>query len=97
MSADGNWKLVLSTPMGPQEMQMNVATAGDSFTGRIESQMGSEDVSGTVAGDKLAWDLAVTKPMPITLSFDMTVAGDAMTGSAKLGMFGSADCKGERI
>ncbi len=97
MSADGNWKLVLSTPMGPQEMQLQIRTSGGTFEGRTESSMGSEDVSGTVSGAQLQWDMKVTKPMPITVSFDMTVDGDSMNGNAKLGMFGNAACTGQRI
>lgn len=97
MSATGNWKITLATPMGPQEMTATLNESGDKLTGRLESAMGSEDVDGTVAGNKLAWTTKVSKPLPIDLTFDVTVEGDQLTGSVKLGMFGNAGLAGERI
>jgi hypothetical protein len=96
MSADGVWKITINTPMGPQEVTATIATAGDAFTGRTESPMGSQDIAGKVAGDTLTWSSSVTQPMPLTLDFNVTVAGDAMTGTVKLGMFGNANLTGKR-
>jgi hypothetical protein len=58
--------------------------------------MGGEDISGKIAGDTLTWTMDVTKPMKIKLSFEVKVAENKMTGSAKLGMFGKAAINGER-
>jgi cytochrome P450 len=92
-----SWKLTLKTPMGPQEMTLQIVRSGDGFTGRIDSPMGSEDVRGQIAGDRLTWIMEVTKPTKIKLEFDVTVSGDAMAGKAKLGMFGKSDLTGQRI
>jgi cytochrome P450 len=92
-----SWKLTLKTPMGPQEMTAQIVRAGDSFTGRIDSPMGSEDIQGQIAGDRLTWTMEVTQPTKIKLEFDVTVSGDAMTGKAKLGMFGKSDLTGQRV
>jgi hypothetical protein len=97
MSADGNWKLTLKTPMGPQSMNANFTTQGDTFTGKIESPMGNQDVSGTVSGDTLSWSSSITSPMPLNLEFQATVDGDKMTGTVKLGAFGNAPLTGERV
>jgi len=97
MSADGNWKITISTPMGPQEMTVAIATQGDAFTGKAQSAMGDTDFSGKVAGDTLTWSADITKPMPLTLEFDAKVDGDKMTGNVKLGAFGSAPLNGTRI
>ena len=35
--------------------------------------------------------------MPMTLKYDITVDGDALTGKVKLGMFGTAKLTGERV
>jgi hypothetical protein len=35
--------------------------------------------------------------MPMTLEFEATVAGDAMTGNVKLGAFGNAALSGVRV
>jgi len=97
MSADGNWKITISTPMGPQEVTANIVTEGDAFVGKTQGPMGDQEIRGKVAGDTLTWSTDITKPMPLTLEFEVKVEGDAMNGSAKLGMFGSAPVKGVRI
>lgn len=97
MSADGSWKITINTPMGAQEVTATITTSGDTFTGKTEGRMGSQDVSGTVDGDTLTWSAAITNPMPMTLEFTATVAGDAMTGNVKLGAFGNAPLSGVRV
>jgi hypothetical protein len=97
MSADGVWKITINTPMGPQGVTATIATQGDVFTGRTESPMGSQDISGKVAGDTLTWSSNVTQPMPLTLDFNATIAGDTMTGTVKLGMFGNSTMTGQRV
>lgn len=97
MSADGKWKVTINTPMGAQTVNVDIKTNGDTFTGSTESPMGSQEVSGKVDGNKLTWSSNITNPMPMTLEFEATVDGDAMTGNVKLGAFGNAPLKGERI
>jgi hypothetical protein len=96
MSADGTWKITISTPMGPQEVTAAITTSGDTFTGKTQGPMGDQEISGKVAGDTLTWSADITKPMPLTLEFEVKVEGDAMTGAAKLGPFGNAPVKGVR-
>lgn len=93
-----SWKMILKTPMGPQEMTLHMVRNGGTFTGRVDSPMGSEPVGGgKIAGNAVTWTMDVTKPMPITLTFDVEIAGSAMTGQAKLGVFGTADVTGQRV
>ena len=96
MSADGNWKITMNTPMGARTMDVAITTSGDSFTGKVDSEMGASEVSGKVDGDTLTWSADITTPMPMKLDFSATVAGDKMTGNVKLGMFGNAALTGER-
>lgn len=96
MSADGNWKITINTPMGAQTVDASITTSGDTFTGTTKGQMGEQSVSGKVSGDTLTWSTAITSPMPMTLEFSATVAGDAMTGNVKLGAFGNAPLTGVR-
>jgi len=49
---------------------------------------------GKVDGDTLSWTMATPK---MTVAFEVRVAGDAMTGNAKLGMFGDAEVTGTRM
>jgi hypothetical protein len=97
MSADGNWKITINTPMGARTLNVAVVTSGDTFTGKVDSDLGSSEVSGKVAGDTLTWSADITQPMPMKLDFDAKVDGDKMTGNVKLGMFGNAALTGERV
>ncbi len=94
---DGDWKMTMSTPMGAQQMTGHFETAGDKLTGHLMSAEGRQDFTGTVAGDKLKFELKVEQPMKITLKYDLQVDGDAIFGKVKMGMFGSSKLTGERI
>ena len=97
MAADGVWKIVIETPMGPQEAQLTVkATSATTFDGVLAGSSGDQTFVGAIDGDTLTWQTDITRPMPITLDFTVTVGGDAMSGEAKLGMFGSAPVTGAR-
>ncbi|RBP01242.1 hypothetical protein DFR50_1573 [Roseiarcus fermentans] len=97
MAADGVWKLVLQTPMGPQEALLTVnAASATAFQGTMAGASGEQAFEGAVDGDTLAWQTDITTPMPLTLEFSVTVDGDAMTGEVKLGMFGAAPVTGTR-
>ena len=96
MSADGNWKVTINTPMGARTMDVKIATNGGSFTGTVDSEMGAQEVTGAVNGDTLTWSTDITQPMPMKLEFTAKVEGDKMTGNVKLGMFGNAALTGER-
>jgi len=50
----------------------------------------------TVDGNAVTWKASISKPMPLTLEFSGTVDGDTMTGSVKLGMFGTQSFSGVR-
>jgi carbon-monoxide dehydrogenase large subunit len=95
-SVDGDWKMVLSTPMGPQEMMGHFETDGASLSGYLSSPEGQMSFTGAVEGNRLKFDLKVVKPMKITLKYDIEVQGDKLVGKVKMGIFGSAKLKGER-
>jgi cytochrome P450 len=90
------WTLTLQTPMGPQTMMARLNVQGATLTGQIQSQMGSQDISGTASGDDLAWTMSVKQPMPIELSFKAKRSGDTITGEVALGAFGTAQLSGVR-
>ncbi len=91
------WELTMSTPMGAQAMAAQIVPSGERFTGTISGEMGVQEISGTIDGKILRWDLSVTKPMAITLSFEARIAGDELTGTVKLGVFGVAPLTGKRV
>ena len=95
-SIDGAWAMRMSTPMGMQEMVGHFRTEGTALSGELESAEGSQGFTGTVEGSRLKFDLAVEKPMKITLKYDLMVEGDSISGKVKMGMFGSSKISGER-
>jgi carbon-monoxide dehydrogenase large subunit len=94
---DGKWKMILASPVGPQPMTATFATNGDVLTGKLDSDQGSMEFSGSVSGGALKWDLKVTKPMSLTLKYDVKIEGDKLTGKVKMGFFGTAKLTGERL
>ncbi len=97
MSADGNWKITINTPMGAQTVDATITTNGDTFTGTTTGRMGDQKIEGKVNGDTLTWSSNISQPMPMTLEFEATVSGDNMTGNVKLGAFGNAGLTGVRV
>lgn len=94
---DGNWKFVLSTPLGPQAFTGRMSTDGNNLTGVFIMNMDEAHFTGTFKGNHLVWDLKVTKPMKITLKYEAHIDGDKLLGKCKMGIFGTAKLVGERI
>lgn len=94
---DGKWKMLLATAMGPQEMTGRFETDGGVLRGELMSPMGEMAFEGTVSGNVLAWEMKVTKPVSLTLKYDLKIDGDRLTGKAKMGIFGTAKVTGERL
>jgi carbon-monoxide dehydrogenase large subunit len=93
---DGMWKFVLASPVGPQYFKGRLATNGDVLTGIFYMNSDEAHFTGTVSGNNLKWDLKVTKPMSITLKYDVQVEGDKLAGKVKMGFFGTSKLTGER-
>jgi hypothetical protein len=97
MSIDGTWNCTLNSSMGNQEVQMVLTSANGVVTGRLSAPIGEADVrDGKLNGDSARWKCSVTKPMSVTLAFDVKVSGDSISGSVKLGFFGKATLTGTR-
>lgn len=97
MNADGSWKVTLSTKLGAQALELHIATQDNRFTGRIDSPMGNVDIAGDVVGNTLSWDMKITKPISMKASYEISIEGDTMSGTAKLGFLGKAKVSGERV
>jgi hypothetical protein len=48
-------------------------------------------------GNRLTWAQSITRPMRINLTFDLTVDGDQLTGTAKAGRLPGSKVVGHRI
>lgn len=91
MSFSGTYDITIDTPMGKQEGKLVIEHAGDELTGTMSAQ-GDETAikNGKVDGDTATWDVDVTKPMPLTLSFSGTASETGLSGSVQLGAFGQS-------
>jgi hypothetical protein len=98
MAVDGTWKLTVNTPMGAQNSTLVIASSGTTLTGTQSAGQGDGRPidEGEVRGNEISWKANITKPMTMTLQFSGTVEGDAINGSVKLGMFGTAKFSGVR-
>lgn len=98
MSIDGTWNCILHAPTGKQAVQIDLTSAGTQLTGKLSTPMGEAAVDdGKVHGDSASWKCSVTKPMSLTLGFDVKVNGDSLAGEVKLGMFGKCPLSGTRV
>ena len=97
MTADGNWNLVVSTPMGQCRGSLSLKTEGSTVKGSQMADGNSTEIfDGTVNGDEISWKVSITDPMPMTLEFTGTVDGDEIAGTVKLGEFGNSSFSGNR-
>ncbi|MDR3420289.1 MAG: hypothetical protein P4L80_03455 [Xanthobacteraceae bacterium] len=97
MSVDGNWNLVVSTPMGDRQATLSVKTEGSALKGTQAAEGNSTEIfDGTVNGNEASWKVSITDPMPMTLEFTGAVNGDKISGSVQLGAFGTASFSGTR-
>ncbi len=97
MTADGNWNLVVSTPMGERQGTLSAKTDGKVLKGSQMAEGNSAEIfDGTVDGNAVAWKVSITDPMPMTLEFNGTIDGDKLSGNVTLGAFGSATFSGTR-
>jgi hypothetical protein len=97
MTADGNWNLVIATPMGERQATLSVSTDGSALKGSQMADGNSAEIfDGTVDGNAVSWKVSIVDPMPMTLEFNGTIDGDKLDGSVTLGAFGNASFSGTR-
>ena len=67
MTADGNWDLVVTTPLGERRGLLSLRSEGNALRG---SQMADENsieiFDGVIDGAALSWKVSITDPIPMT-------------------------------
>lgn len=77
---------------------LTLAVNGSDLTGTLSNGAQSTAIQdGRADGDNASWKADISSPMPMTLEFTVTVTGNNMTGSVKLGIFGNAPLRGTRV
>lgn len=94
----GTWSVTTNTPQGNQTATMTIAQTGESFTGTMNSEMGSLPVTdGQVNGRSVTWSITIQMGgQSMTVNFSGDVEGTRMRGTAELGSFGSATFTAEK-
>jgi hypothetical protein len=98
MSFDGEWSIQVATPIGQQTVALKIVDNGKGIEGT--ATQGSETVpflETTNDGDRLCWTQHVTKPMRLAVRFDLVRVGDALSGTAKAGIFPLSRVVGARV
>ena len=97
MAVDGNWNLVMTTPMGERNATLSLKSAGSTLSGTQGADGNSTEIfDGTVNGDDVAWKVSITNPMPLTLAFTGKVSGNSIAGEMGIGQMGSFPFTGTR-
>jgi hypothetical protein len=98
MSAAGTWDIRIKTPIGAQSARVTVVPDHvGGFSGKVSGEAGSMDITGTIAGDRLAWKMKTTKPVPLDLDCEAQADGDTLNGTVSAGMFGKMALSGTRV
>lgn len=98
MTVDGNWNLVVSTPMGERQATLSLNTEATTLKGSQMAGGNSVEIfDGTVNGNDVSWKVSITDPIPMTLEFTGTVNGNQIGGNVTLGAFGGSTFTGTRI
>ncbi len=97
MSVDyaGQWRCSIHTPLGVQDVAV-VITDEDGVL-RGEARGNGETVPLIhlkMQGDRLFWTQKVTRPMRLTIAFDVAREGDRLVGTAKPGLLPRVRVKG---
>ena len=97
MAVDGNWNIIMSTPMGERNSTLSVKSAGGALTGTQAAEGNSTEIfDGTANGDDVSWKISIENPMPLTLEFTGKVSGDSIAGDVGIGPMGSFPFSGTR-
>jgi hypothetical protein len=97
MAVDGNWNIVMNTPMGDRDSTLSLKSAGGALTGTQAAEGNSIEIfDGRANGDDVSWKISIERPMPLTLEFTGKVSGDSIAGDVGIGPMGSFPFTGTR-
>lgn len=102
MSVDvtGTWRLTLRTPIGVQDVVLEIDRAGDVLTGTARGageEVACEDL--VVDGRHLRWRQRIRRPLRLDLAFEVEVDpdGEALHGTSRAGRLPASRVSGVRV
>jgi hypothetical protein len=93
----GEWDVAIKTPIGSLQVLYTFTNDSGALTGTAAGQgetVALRDI--TVAAQRVTWRQSVTKPMRLSLEFDIVVDGDQLTGHSKAGRLPRSAVTGTR-
>ncbi|WP_339278017.1 DJ-1/PfpI family protein [Paenibacillus sp. FSL W8-0426] len=95
---EGNWDVIIATPIGKLESRLAIHTDNGRIRGTAAQDGETVELIDPRAREgKLVWGLRVNKPMKLQLHFEVTVQGDVMSGTAKAGFLPASKLTGHRL
>lgn len=92
----GKWNIVIQSPVGPQKAVMDLKVNGNVVTGTVAADQGTVNVTGGYKNGRAKFEGKASMPMPITVSYDVTVKDGELTGENSNGPFGTFPMTGTR-
>jgi hypothetical protein len=98
MAVDGIYNTEVATPMGKQTGKLTLKSSGNVLSGSLASSQGSVNFDGgKVDGNNVEFSVSISGPMgQMKLDYSGKVEGDNISGTVKLGQFGTAPFTGKR-
>jgi uncharacterized membrane protein len=97
----GEWSFSVETPGGKQSGKIIFEKDGSGYKGSSTSDNDSSQKNElkniSVEGNKVKFDMDINMGQPITLGFDLEIAGDSFTGQVSVGPMGTFPISGNRI
>ena len=88
----------ISTPIGRQSAVLELNENDDVVVGVAKNDAETLPLINPVLhGNRLTWQLSITRPLRLTLTFDVTIDGDTLTGTSKAGIFPPSRVTGTRV
>lgn len=98
MGFGGTWKIEIPTPIGTQLVELVIIDTPSGLSGTATSAAETAPfIDPEVEGDRITWVQHVTRPMRLTIRFELKRTGDSLEGTAKAGLFPAAKVSGRRI
>lgn len=97
MSITGTWNVNIVTPIGTQHVLLELTEREGAVEGFARGEAETTPLINPVLDDnRLTWAQSITKPMRLHLTFDVTIDGDTLTGTAKAGVLPASKVTGTR-
>lgn len=98
MSIIGSWDVTMKTPIGTVPAVFEFTDEEGALVGTAESKGDSVTMTEVTSHDegRVTWNQMISKPMRLTLVFDVTVDGDSFAGFSQAGRLPKSAVKATR-